>query len=99
MNSKLRITLCAALLFAGSHSLLAAAPIWDYLLRSERQLVDEGKDPKQEKQLYDDALSAALSARGHEGWELVTVIVKPDRYNPNNTITNEVQYVFKRPLP
>ena len=96
MKSKIRVILCVTLLFAGCQSLLAA-PQWAYLLRSERQLVNEGADPKQDKQPYDDALSAALSARGHEGWELVAVVVKPVRYNPNNTLDNEIQYVFKRP--
>ena len=71
---------------------------WEYLIVSERTLLQEVSDLRQKDPSSQASLSTVLSARGRKGWELITAIAKPTSYSDSNRqIYNEVEYLFKRP--
>ena len=74
-------------------------PQWEYLVVSEETLLKGVADLKLEPvpQPYERDLTAALSSKGREGWELVTIAVSPG--GNDKMITSTSQYVFKRPKP
>ena len=68
---------------------------WEYLVQTESELLKELGDTKQELPSAEAKTSAALSAQGSKGWELVTVITQP-YYHDGAKIISTVRYVFKR---
>ncbi|THD35137.1 MAG: DUF4177 domain-containing protein [Sphingomonas sp.] len=64
---------------------------WEYNTATRYLLA--GRWDWEEPQLKQMAVYEALDAVGREGWELVSAV----SLNENGT-TNEVQYLFKRPL-